>query len=130
MTLHVSEVSAHKGVRKAMVSKQKKMGKKGSIVAEGRDTTTVVFPEADIKIYLDATVEQRAQRRTLDLKRMGIESTVDEQAADIKRRDHYDSNRKHSPLTQASDAFVVNTSDMTIEGQVDHIISLIKSVVE
>lgn len=128
VTKHVSEVSAHKGVRKAMVAKQKKMGKHGSIVAEGRDTTTVVFPDADVKIYLTASVAQRAQRRLLDLANMGIETSLEEQKADIERRDKYDSGRKHSPLTKAKDAFEVNTSEMSLEGQVDHIISLIKSV--
>ena len=128
VTKHVSEISAHKGVRKAMVAKQKKMGKKGSIVAEGRDTTTVVFPHADIKIYLTASVDERAQRRLIDITKMGISTNVEEQKTDIERRDNYDSNRKHSPLKQANDAFVVNTSDMTIEGQVDHIISLIRSI--
>lgn len=128
VTTHVSEVSAHKGVRKAMVAKQKKLGKKGSVVAEGRDTTTVVFPKADIKIFLTASTEDRAQRRLIDMTKMGITTNVEEQKADIIRRDDLDTKRKHSPLTQASDAFVVNTSDLTIEGQVEHIISLIRSV--
>lgn len=122
ITRHVSEVSAHKGVREAMVLRQKVLGKDGSIVAEGRDTTTVVFPHADLKVYLDAVVDIRAQRRLLDLERAGIASTIEEQIADLKRRDAYDSGRAHSPLTRASDAVVVDTSDMTIDQQVDEII--------
>lgn len=125
VTRHVSEVSAHKDVRAAMVAKQRRMGQKGSIVAEGRDTTTVVFTHADVKIYLAASVEERAKRRVRDLARMGISTTLQEQVADINRRDSYDSNREHSPLKQASGAIVVDTTDMTIEGQVDYIISLI-----
>ncbi len=130
VTLHVSEVSAHKSVRVAMVARQQQMAKEGSIVAEGRDTTTVVFPQADIKIYLDANTRTRAERRLLDLKGMGIDSSVEEQEADIIRRDKYDSERTNSPLTKASDAHIVDTSNLTIEGQVDKIIALIHSVIK
>lgn len=130
VTLHVSEVSAHKGVRTAMVAKQREMGKKGSIVAEGRDTTTVVFTNADVKIYLAASVKERARRRLLDLTKMGISTTLEEQEADINRRDGYDSNREHSPLKKAPGAIVVDTTDLTIEGQVDYIISVIKQALK
>lgn len=130
VTKLVSEVSAHPGVREAMVAKQRDIGEKGSIVAEGRDTTTVVFPKADIKFYMDASVEQRAQRRVLDLARMGVTTNIEEQAADIKRRDGLDSNRKHSPLTRAKDAFHVDTTKMTIEEQTEHMLSLIVSVLK
>lgn len=126
----VSEVSAHAGVREAMVAKQREIGKTGGVVAEGRDTTTVVFPKADIKFYMDASVEQRAQRRVLDLARMGITSSIDEQIADIKRRDEFDSNRKHSPLKKARDAYTVDTTKMTIEEQTEHMLSLIVSVLK
>jgi len=130
VTKHVSEVSAHRGVREAMVAKQRALGKKGSIVAEGRDTTTVVFRQADVKIYLTASVEERAKRRLLDLTKMGISTTIDKQKADIMRRDTHDSEREHSPLTKAPDAYTVDTTDMTIEGQVDFIISLIRQVLK
>ena len=130
VTQHVSEVSAHKDVRAAMVAKQREMGKKGSIVAEGRDTTTVVFTNADVKIYLAASVKERARRRLLDLTKMGISTTLEEQEADINRRDGHDSNRKHSPLKKAPGAIAVDTTDMTIEGQVDYIISLIRQVLK
>ncbi|MFQ5499487.1 MAG: (d)CMP kinase [Candidatus Zixiibacteriota bacterium] len=125
---HVSEVSAHKEVRKAMVSKQRAMGNKGSIVAEGRDTTTVVFPQADIKVYLEASVRLRAERRLLDLARIGVSTTVEEQEAEIIRRDKHDSGRKHSPLKRAPDAVVVDTSHVTIEEQIDRIVKLIRSL--
>lgn len=130
ITKLVSEVSAHAGVREAMVAKQREIGENGSIVAEGRDTTTVVFPKADIKFYMDATVEQRAQRRVLDLARMGVSSSIEEQIADIKRRDDYDSNRKHSPLTKAKDAYKVDTTNMTIEEQTEHMLTLIVAVLK
>lgn len=125
VTKHVSEVSAHRGVRTAMVEKQKAMGKEGCIVAEGRDTTTVVFPNADLKVYLVASVRERAKRRLDDLVRLGVRSSVDEQVADLERRDRYDSNREHSPLTRASDAHQIDTTDLTIEQQVDRIIELL-----
>ncbi|MFH2047874.1 MAG: (d)CMP kinase [bacterium] len=124
VTRQVSEVSAHKKIRKAMVEKQKELGQKGSIVAEGRDTTTVVFTNAHLKIYLKATIEQRAQRRLIDLAKMGVTTTLQELKEDIKRRDDYDSNRQHSPLTIAPDAIVIDTSHLTIEDQVEKIISL------
>jgi len=130
VTRHVSEVSAHKGVREAMVAKQRDMGKKGSIVVEGRDTTTVVFPNADIKFYMDASVKERAQRRLLDLIKLGESPVLEEVMADIERRDAHDSGRRHSPLKRASDAYVVDTTNMTIEDQVEHMISLIKSVIK
>ena len=130
VTKHVSEISAHKGVREAMVLKQKEIGKNGSVVAEGRDTTTVVFPKADLKIYLDATVAERAQRRLLELSKKGVSTTLEEQKQDIIRRDGYDSNREHSPLQKSKDAIVVDTTNLTIAGQVDHIISLMKSIIK
>ncbi len=130
VTKHVSEISAYKGVREAMVLKQKEIGKNGSIIAEGRDTTTVVFPKADLKIYLDATVAERAQRRLLELSKKGVSTTLEEQKQDIIRRDGYDSNREHSPLQKSKDAIVVDTTNLTIEGQVDHIISLMKSIIK
>lgn len=128
VTLHVSEVSAFKGVRLAMVARQKELGRAGSIVAEGRDTTTVVFPKADLKIYLSASVEERARRRLLDLENAEIESSLQAQIDDIERRDNHDSNRQHSPLTHADDATLVNTTDLSIDEQVDNIIELLRTV--
>lgn len=124
VTKLVSEVSAHKKIRKVMVEKQKAFGKKGSVVAEGRDTTTVVFTDAHLKIYLNASIEERAQRRLIDLTKMGITTSLKEIQEDIRRRDDYDSNREHSPLTIAPDAIVIDTSNLTIEDQVNKIISL------
>ena len=129
VTLHVSEVSAHPGVRKAMVNKQREVGKSGSVVAEGRDTTTVVFPNAHLKVFLEASIEVRARRRLLELAKAGVSTSMEEQEADIRRRDEFDSAREHSPLTKARDAAVVDTSELTIEGQVDHILSLIRATI-
>jgi cytidylate kinase len=129
ITRVVSEISAHADVRRAMVEKQKSIGKNGSIVAEGRDTTTVVFPDADVKIYMDATVKERARRRALDMQRLGINTNQDEQEKEIIRRDKLDTERKHSPLTKANDAVVVDTTNITIEEQVRKILELLINLV-
>lgn len=126
VTRHVSEVSAFKKVREAMVAKQQELGKKGSIVAEGRDTTTVVFLNADLKVYLDASVEERARRRLLELVHKGVSTTIEEQEADIKRRDKLDSGREHSPLKKSREAALVDTTDLSIDEQVDRIVALLK----
>lgn len=130
VTREVSEVSAHIGVRKAMVKIQQELGRHGGVVAEGRDTTTVVFPDADLKIYLQAPLAKRAARRLNDMEASGVNSSEQEQAADLERRDRYDSGREHSPLMKADDAHIVDTGDCTIEEQVQKILSLLDSVPE
>lgn len=126
----VSEVSAHPGVRQAMVEKQREIGARGEIVAEGRDTTTVVFPDADVKVYLDCNVTTRAQRRLIDMARLGVSTTLQEQIAEIERRDKHDSERKHSPLTKSRDAYFVDTTNTTIEEQVERVLALLKTVLK
>lgn len=126
----VSEVSAHPGVRQAMVEKQREIGASGEIVAEGRDTTTVVFPDADVKVYLDCNVTTRAQRRLIDMARLGVSTTLQEQIAEIERRDKHDSERKHSPLTKSRDAYFVDTTNTTIEEQVQRVLALLKTVLK
>ena len=116
-----------KTFREAMVAKQQELGKDGNIVAEGRDTTTVVFPNAHLKIYLDASLECRAQRRLLDLVKMGIETSLEEQESDLRRRDSFDSGRQHSPLRRAEDAHMIDTTILTIDEQVDRIVALLKA---
>jgi cytidylate kinase len=125
VTRHVSEASAHAGVRLVMVAKQKEFGRGGSIVAEGRDATTVVFPEADVKVFLTASVGARAERRRKDMKQLGVTTTVDEQREDIQRRDDYDSTRAHSPLCKAVNAAVIDTSRLTPDEQVQKIVDLV-----
>ena len=83
-----------------------------------------------MKIYLDASVQIRAQRRLLDMGKLGVSTTFEEQVKDIERRDEYDSNRKHSPLLRAKDAYYVDTSNMTVEEQVEWIINLIKKILK
>lgn len=126
VTKAVSPVSVHDGVRAALVKRQRFLAKEGSIVAEGRDTTSVVFPDADLKIYLDASVEERARRRQLELVRNGISTTFEELKKNIIERDKRDSGRKNSPLKKTVDSVVIDTTSLTIEEQVERIIRLIK----
>ncbi len=120
---NVSYVSMHKKVRKLLVEMQKETGEKNDLVAEGRDTTTVVFPQA-FKVYLDADLKERARRRFLELKEKGINSNIEEQKAELSRRDKLDSEREASPLTRDKNAVVVDTTHLTIEEQVNRVIEL------
>lgn len=126
VTSAVSEVSAYPGVRKHMVALQQQIGSENNIVAEGRDTTSVVFPEATLKVYLNATLEERAKRRVLDFEKMGKATGLEQQVNDLKARDEYDSGREVSPLKRTSDSIVVDTTGLTIEGQVDKVVTLYK----
>jgi cytidylate kinase len=120
---NVSFVSVHKKVRKILVEKQKEIGRKNELVAEGRDTTTVVFPHA-FKIYLCADIEERARRRFLELKDKRIRTSLKEQIKEIAKRDKIDSQREASPLRIAKDSVVVDTTYITIEEQVNKVIEL------
>jgi cytidylate kinase len=120
---NVSFVSMHQKVRRLLVQMQKKMGEENDLVAEGRDTTTVVFPDA-FKVYLDANINERAKRRLLELEEKGIQTTLEEQIQEITRRDGLDSGREASPLMRHKDAVVVDTTNLTIVQQVDQVIKL------
>ena len=126
---NVSKVSKIEGVRKALVEKQKKMrDAEHGIVMEGRDITTVVFPDADLKIYLTALIEQRAKRRVEEYKLKGKEVTLEEIKHNIEERDRIDSTRSVSPLTKAPDAIEIDTSKVSIEQQVEIILEKVKLV--
>ncbi len=123
----VSEISKIEGVRKALVKKQQAMGKKGrGVVMEGRDISTVVFPQADVKIFLTASIEQRSQRRAKEYAEKGTVVTVEEIKNNLLQRDKIDSTREVSPLIKASDAIEVDTSKVTIEEQVNIILNQIR----
>lgn len=114
----VSEVSALKFVREEMVCQQQAMGKEKGIVMDGRDIGTVVFPDAELKIFVTAKPEIRAERRLLELKQKGETSiSLEEVLENVKRRDHIDQTRKESPLRQAEDAQVLDNSELTIDQQ-------------
>ena len=118
----VSPVSAVPAVREALVAQQQRIGRSGDYVVEGRDIGTVVFPDAEVKVFLTASDEARARRRVLQNEQRGIGSTdFDEVLADIVRRDRIDSTREASPLVAAEDAVLVDSSDMTMEEVIDTI---------
>jgi len=114
----VSQVSSYKTVRAKMVALQRRLAQKGHMVAEGRDMGTVVFPDADLKIFLVADISTRAVRRCRQLEGFGLRTTVEEQLASLSSRDLFDSERANSPLKKASDAVELDTSGMSINEQV------------
>lgn len=122
VTRAVSAVSMVAEVRRRMVEEQRVMGKRGSIVLEGRDIGTVVFPNADIKIFMVAHPRERAARRRKEMAAKGLPAEIDELEKEIAERDEKDSTRPISPLTKAEDAIVLDTTNMTIEDQVEFIV--------
>ena len=124
----VSPVSAVAGVREAMVEQQRRIAATcDHIVLEGRDIGTVVFPDADVKVFLTASTHERARRRTIDMAVRGVEMTCDEVQANLESRDAYDSNRQASPLCCAPDAIQIDTTGMTIDEVVDAIGALVEA---
>ena len=113
----VSQVSAIPFVREAMVAQQQAMGNSKGIVMDGRDIGTTVFPDAELKIFVTATPEIRAQRRYDELKAKGQEASFDEILENVKQRDYIDQNREVSPLRKADDALLLDNTDMTIPQQ-------------
>ena len=114
---HVSPIAAIGFVREAMVAQQQRMGKKGGIVMDGRDIGTVVFPNAELKVFVTATAEVRAQRRYDELKGKGQEADYEEILKNVQERDYIDSHREVSPLRQAEVALLLDNSNMTIPEQ-------------
>ncbi len=126
----VSSVSSYKGVREVMVKEQQKMAANGGVVLEGRDIGTVVLPKAELKIFMIANVEERAQRRKKDLALAGIETNEDDLIKEIEARDKKDSTREASPLRKANDAIELDTSYLTIEEQVGFILDRAKEIIQ
>ena len=121
-----SQISTIKEVRAFLVAQQQAMGEQKGIVMDGRDIGTVVFPQAELKLFLTATPEVRAQRRFDELKAKGEEPIFAEVLADVNDRDYRDTHRAESPLRQADDALVVDNSHMTREEQMEHIINVFR----
>ena len=119
-----SPVSTIAGVRKRLVEMQRQMGEDGGIVMEGRDIGTVVFPDAQVKIFVTASAAERARRRTEQLREKGIEADQDQIESEIRERDLRDSTRTHAPLRQAADAVLVETDGMSAEQVIDAIINI------
>lgn len=128
VTATVSAVSAHPEVRRSMVALQRDVMGRGDWVVDGRDIGTVVWPQAEVKVFLTADPGVRAARRRQDLAALGTEMSVDEVHADILRRDHLDSTRADSPLRQADDAVLVDTSGLTVDDVVRRIADLAEAV--
>lgn len=129
-TSHISElaskIAVHSQVRKALLEIQRSFGKKHPVVAEGRDTGSVVFPDALIKIYLDASVSERARRRYMELNSKGIDIPYDQILKDVQIRDNRDKTRAESPLVVPEHAIVVNTTHLDINGVVQKVIDVIQ----
>ena len=125
----VSEVSAVGAVRSFLVAKQQEMGEEKGVVMDGRDIGTVVFPDAELKIFMTALPEVRAKRRYLELKEKCIEANLDEIYQNILHRDKFDSTREISPLMQAPDAIVLNNTEMTREEQTRIALTWAKGVI-
>ncbi len=124
----VSEISVIPEVRTEMVKIQKSIGEHGNIVAEGRDVTTVVFPDADIKIFLTASIDERAKRRFKEFQQKKSDITIEEVKANLEKRDKIDSGREVSPLRKADDAIEFDNTGFTPEDDLDFLIKKINEV--
>ncbi|HOI89369.1 MAG TPA: (d)CMP kinase [Candidatus Rifleibacterium sp.] len=122
---NVSAVAANQGVRECMTALQRQIGKKGKWVVDGRDIGSVVFPDARTKIFLTASIEERARRRLHDLHEKGFEADLESLKLEIAKRDEYDSNREFAPLKQADGAVLLDTTAMTIDQVIDRIIIIV-----
>jgi cytidylate kinase len=123
---HVSPIAALGFVREAMVAQQQQMGKDKGVVMDGRDIGTVVFPDAELKIFVTASAEVRAQRRYDELKGKGMEADYDDILKNVQERDYIDSHREVSPLRQADDAILLDNSHMTISEQKEWLLARFK----
>jgi cytidylate kinase len=123
----VSLFSSNSSIRKFLVNKQKTLGINKNIVVEGRDITTVVFPDAEIKVFMTADIQVRAKRRFNEMKSKNPDITYSDVIKNLEDRDIQDSTRKDSPLMVADDAFILDTSDLEINDQVDKIINFISN---
>lgn len=122
----VSIVASYKGVRQYLVERQRLMAKAGGVILDGRDIGSVVLPNAELKIYLTASVEARAMRRYLEVKGTSNEQTLEDIKDSVIQRDDMDKNREESPLIKVEDAVLVDSSDMTFDKTVEHILHLVQ----
>lgn len=122
----VSIVASYKGVRQYLVERQRLMAEAGGVILDGRDIGSVVLPNAELKIYLTASVEARAMRRYLEVKGTVNEQTLEDIKDSVMQRDDMDKNRKESPLIRVEDAVLVDSSEMTFDETVEHILHLVQ----
>lgn len=130
VTANVSKVAAYPSIRKNLVSKQQQLAKGGGVVMDGRDIATHVLKDAELKIFMSATVEERAKRRLLDNEKRGIPTDFEKLKEEIALRDQQDMEREVSPLVQAEDAIFIDTTDLSIDEAVEKILQLAKEKVE
>ncbi len=122
---NVSQVAAYPGVRRALSAQQRRIGQKGHVVMVGRDIGTVVLPESDLKIYLDASVEERARRRYEELCQRGEPADLEQITQAVRKRDQFDSTRHIAPLRAAPDAVIIDSDNMSLDQVVEEILRLI-----
>jgi cytidylate kinase len=121
----VSPVSAYPGVRAALTEEQRRLGRQGGIVMVGRDIGTVVLPRADLKVYLDAALEERAGRRYREILARGEQAELTEVLAAVRRRDEIDCSRSLAPLQPAEDAVVIDTTFLSVEQVLERVLALV-----
>ncbi|MBX7150089.1 (d)CMP kinase [bacterium] len=127
VTQNVSAISSIREVRQFLVKQQREIGKQGGFVIDGRDAGTVIFPNAELKFFLTANVEERAKRRQTEMAAKGTHISLEDMIADIRSRDELDSNREESPLVKAAGAIELDNSAMTIDEQVDFVVNTFKT---
>ena len=127
---YVSQIAAIPEVRRKLVDLQQQMGENKGIVMDGRDIGTVVFPEAELKLFMTATAKDRAERRYKELQERGENVSYEAVLKNVVDRDHLDSTRKDSPLKNADDAITIDNSNLTLEDQFDQILSLAKKIID
>ena len=130
VTRAVSWVCALPFVREAMVQLQRRMAASGGVVMEGRDIGTVVVPDAEVKVFLDADVRERARRRWRELREKGMDVSLEDVERELEERDRKDSAREHSPLRRAPDAILVDTTNLSVEEQVERIVRMVEAYVQ
>jgi cytidylate kinase len=127
VTNGASRIAVIPGVRRAMVAKQREIGQKVSVVMEGRDIGTVVFPDADVKVFLDATLEERVRRRLLESRAKGVEVTAGALTAQMRERDERDSTRADAPLAQAPDAVYLDSTELSEDEVAEAILKMVRA---
>lgn len=124
----ISIIAAYKEIRDIMKKKQRTLARKGGVVMDGRDIGTVVLPHADLKIYMDASLDERAARRQQELTAKGLQVRFNKIKEELTERDQLDSNRDVAPLKPADDAIIIDTSNLTITQQVQKIMDIIRTL--
>jgi cytidylate kinase len=130
MSRLASSISKQKGVREALVRMQREMGKEGGVVLEGRDIGTVVFPDADVKFYLDAESNERIRRRYDEMVQKGTKVELEETREELLQRDHNDTHRVHSPLKKATDAVFIDSTHRSVEEVVEEMVRVVKEKIQ